>query len=135
MKLKLALAAALMTVGLAAPASAHYPPPWAPTWDLLGTRTVRHFAERDVIPAFGHRHYRELKVCAYNKPIRFYDLDVVFHNGGHQDVPVRAVLYPGQCTRAVDLFGYRRDIRFVSMAYETLGWHHGPRAFVRVYAR
>jgi hypothetical protein len=135
MKLKLALAGALLALGLAAPASAHVPGPWASSWDLLGTRTVRHFAERDTIPAFGHHRYRQVKICAYNKPIRFYDLDVVFRNGGHQDVTVRHVLYPGQCTRAVDLYGHRRDIQFVRMAYETLGWNHGSRAFVRVYAR
>jgi hypothetical protein len=135
MRLKLAIAGALLTLGLTAPASAHHPAPWAPSWDLLGTRTVRHFAEHDTIPAFGHQRYRQVKICAYNKPIRFYDLDVVFRNGGHQDVGVRHVLYPGQCTRAVDLNGHRRDIRFVRMAYETLGWNHGSRAFVRVYAR
>ena len=135
MTLKLALASALVAAGLATPASAHFPGPWAPSWDLLGTRSVRHFADRDVVPAYGHRHYSQIKICAYNKPIRFYDLDVVFHNGGHQDVPVRAVLAPGQCTRSVDLFGYRRDIQFVNMAYQTLGWNHGSRAFVRVYAR
>jgi hypothetical protein len=133
MKFKLALAGALLTLGLAAPASAHAPGPWA--WDLLGTRTVRYHAEHDTVPAYGHHRYRQLKICAYNKAIRFYDLDVVFRNGGHQDVPVRSVLAPGQCTRAIDLFGHRRDIRFVRMTYETLGWHHGSRAFVRVYAR
>ena len=136
MKLKLALAGVLLALSLAAPASAYAPPPFVPTWDLLGTRAVNQRAERDVVPAYGHRHYAQMKICAYQRPIRFYDLDVVFHNGGHQDVPVRAVLYPGQCTRAVDLYGNRRDIRFVSMAYETIGWHRfGHRAFVRVYAR
>lgn len=135
MKLKLALAGVLLTLGLAAPASAYHPGPWAPSWDLLGSRAVSHHGEFDTIPAYGHQRYRQLKVCAYNKPIRFYDLDVVFRNGGHQDVATRVVLYPGQCTRAIDLRGHRRDIRFVRMAYETLGWNRGSRAFVRVYAR
>jgi hypothetical protein len=135
MKLKLALAGAVLTLGLALPASAHVPGPWAPSWDLLGARTVRHFAEHDTIPAFGHRHYRQIKICAYNKPVRLYDLDVVFRNGGHQDVAVRNVLNPGQCTRSIDLYGQRRDVQFVHMAYQTLGWNHGSRAFVRVYAR
>ncbi|MFM9862626.1 MAG: hypothetical protein ACKVRO_03365 [Micropepsaceae bacterium] len=133
MKLKLVLAGALLTLGLAAPASASHPG-WQP-WDLLGTRVVNRHAERDVVPAYGHRHYRQIKICAYQRPIRFYDLDVSFRNGGHQDLAVRAVLNPGQCTRSIDLYGHRRDIRFVTMAYETLGWHRGSRAFVRVYAR
>ena len=136
MKFKLALAGALLTLGLTAPASAHtsYNPGWH-SWDLLGTRVVSRHAERDVVPAYGHRQYRQIKICAYQRPIRFYDLDVRFQNGGRQDLAVRAVLNPGQCTRAIDLRGYRRDIRFVSMAYETLGRGHGRRAFVRVYAR
>jgi hypothetical protein len=137
MKLKLALATALLAAGLAAPASAHIPGggPFGPSWDLLGARTVRHFAEADTILAAGHHRYRQIKLCAYQRPVRLYDLDVVFRNGGHQDASVRAVLLPGQCTRAIDLNGHRRDISFVRMAYETLGWHHGPRAFVRLYAR
>jgi hypothetical protein len=136
MKLKFALAGALLTLGLAAPASAHSPyhPGWQ-SWDLLGSRVVSRHAERDLVPAYGRRHYKQIKICAYQRPIRFYDVDVRFQNGGRQDVAVRAVLNPGQCTRAIDLYGHRRDIRFVSMAYETLGWHHGRRAFVRVYAR
>ena len=138
MKLKLALAGSLLAVGLAVPASAHPfpgPGPGAWNWDFLGQRVVRHFAENDAIPAYGHRHYRQIKLCAYQRPVRLYDLDVRFQNGGHQDVAVRAVLNPGQCTRAIDLNGFQRDIKFVHMAYETLGWHHGPRAFVRLYAR
>ncbi len=134
MKLKLALASVLFAAGLAAPASAA-PPPWSPAWDLLGSRAVSQRAERDVVPAYGHRHYAQIKICAYQRAIRFYDLDVAFHNGGQQDLAVRAVLPPGQCTRAIDLRGNRRDIRAVSMAYETLGWFRGSRAFVRVYAR
>ena len=134
MKLKLVLAGALLTLGLAAPASAAPFPGWQP-WDLLGTRAVSRNAERDVVPAYGHRQYRQIKICAYQRPIRFYDLDVSYRNGGHQDLRVRAVINPGQCTRAIDLRGNRRDIRFVTMAYETLGWFRGSRAFVRVYAR
>ena len=134
MKLKLALAGLLLSAGLAAPASAA-PPPWSPAWDLLGSRAVSQRAERDVVPAVGRRHYAQIKICAYQRPVRFYDLDVVFRNGGRQDLAVRAVLNPGQCTRAIDLRGNRRDIRHVTMAYETLGWARGRSAFVRVYGR
>lgn len=133
MKLKLALAAILLALGLAAPASATasgFQP-----WDLLGTRVVNQRAERDIVPAYGDHEYRQIKICAYQRAIRFYGLNVSYRNGGQQDLAVRAVLAPGQCTRSIDLRGHRRDIRFVTMAYETLGWHRGNRAFVRVYAR
>ncbi len=135
MKLKLLLAGVLLTLGLAAPASAHIPHHGGQSWQLIGTRDVRNHAEHDTIRAYGHAHYRQIKLCVYRKPVRLYDLDVVFHNGGHQDLGVRNVLYPGQCTRAIDLRGSRRDIRFVTMAYETLGRHFGRHAVVQVYAR
>ncbi len=135
MKLRLALFGTLLALGLAAPASARHwnPDPWG--WQLIGTRDVRNHAEYDAIPAFGHAHYRQIKLCVYRKPVRLYDLDVVFRNGGHQDVGGRSVLYPGQCTRSIDLHGHRRDIKFVSLAYETLGRPFGRHAVVQLYAR
>jgi hypothetical protein len=138
MKLKLAIASLLMTLGLVAPASAHGPSHsgWNnPNWDFIGAREVRHMTDHDRVFAQGHRQYNQVKICVYNRPIRFYDLDVVFNNGGHQDVQTRNVLLPGQCTRAIDLNGHRRDIRFVNMVYETTGRNFGPRAFVKVFAR
>ncbi|MCE9523111.1 MAG: hypothetical protein K8S25_11860 [Alphaproteobacteria bacterium] len=136
MKLKLALASVLLTLGLAAPASAQYSyPAWQSSWQLIGTRDVRHRAEYDTIFAHGYDRYRQVKLCVYQRPVRLYDLDVVFHNGGHQDLNVRHVLNPGECTRAIDLYGNRRNIKFVTMAYETIGRHFGRRAVVQVYAR
>jgi len=145
MKFKLALAALAIAAGFAGTASASVPGYGyghgygygygARSWQLVGTREVRHNAENDRIFARGRENFRQIKVCAFNRAVRFYDLDVVFHNGGHQDVNVRHVLQPGECTRAVDLFGHRRDIRFVNMAYETAGRGFGPRAVVQVYAR
>ena len=72
-------------------------------------------------------------LCVYNQPVRMYDLDVRFHNGGVQDVSVRNVIGAGQCTRAIDLNGQRRDIQSVSLAYRALGFGRG--ALVRVFAR
>jgi hypothetical protein len=142
MKLKLALAGALLALGLAAPAMAHgygpvahYPGGYA-SWELIGTRNVSFRIERDTIFAHGHDGHRQIKVCAYRQPVRLFDLDVRFRNGGHQDVPVRAVLYPGQCTRAIDLVGHRRDIRTVSFVYRSLpGFRHYRPAVVQVFAR
>lgn len=140
MKLKLAIASALLALGLAVPASAHgYGPGhgyggWQP-WQLLGTREVKHFGERDTIFTPGHQQFKQVKLCAYRRPVRLYDIDVVFRRGGHQDVNVRRVLNPGECTRSIDLYGHRRDIQLVQLAYETLGYPRGPGALVQVYAR
>ena len=140
MKLKLAIAGVVLALGLAVPASAHsYGPGYGyggwHTWQLLGTREVQHFGERDTIFTPGFQQYRQVKLCAYRRPVRLYDLDVVFRNGGHQDVRVRRILNPGECTRSIDLYGHRRDVQLVSLAYETIGYPRGPRAVVQVYAR
>jgi hypothetical protein len=81
-------------------------------------------------------------VCVYNKPVRFLDMDVRFGNGRSQDIGVRNVIGAGQCTRAIDLNGHRRDIRSVSFTYRTApGFHRTGNfgrfqpAYIRVYAR
>jgi hypothetical protein len=138
MKLKLAIASLLLAAGLVSPAAAFpHHGGWGGGygWDFLGAREVRHFTEQNRVFARGHRNYSQVKICVYNRPIRLYDLDVVYANGGHQDLRVRSVLRPGECTRAMDLRGFRRDIRFVNMVYQTAGRDFGPRAMVRVFAR
>ena len=138
MKIATALTGLMLTLGLIAPASAHprFGGGWGPgSWDVIGTREVQHRTDRDRIFAAGPQRYSQVKLCVYNRPIRLYDLDVVFHNGGHQDVSTRNFLRPGECTRAIDLNGDRRNIQFLNMVYETTGPNFGPRAFVRVFAR
>jgi hypothetical protein len=144
MKIKLALASLLVAAGLAAPASAHsysYHPHahhvgfGGPQWDFLGAREVNHFSEQDRIYAQGFRKYSQVRICVYNRAVRMQDVDVVFRNGGHQDLQVRHFLRPGECTRAIDLAGNRRDIRFLNLFYQTAGRNFGPKAVVRVFAR
>jgi len=138
MKLSLVISGLLLTLGLVAPASAHAPfgSAWGPGhWQVIGTRAVAHHTDHDRVFASGPARYSQVKLCVYNRPIRLYDLDVVFHNGGHQDVPTRSFLRPGECTRDIDLNGDRRNIQFVNMVYETTGRYYGPDAFVRVFAR
>jgi len=145
MNIKLALASLVLAAGLAAPASAHPAYPYGHThqigfggghhWQFLGAREVNHFSERDRVFAQGNRKFNQVKICAYNRAIRMQDVDVVFANGGRQDIAVRQFLRPGECTRALDLRGNRRDIRFVNMLYQTAGRNFGPKGMVRVYAR
>lgn len=138
MKLSLAISGLLLTLGLVAPASAHDPfhdRSRPGHWELIGTRAVAHRNDHDRVFASGPARYSQVKLCVYNRPIRLFDLDVVFHNGGNQDVPTRAFLRPGECTRDIDLNGDRRNIQFVNMTYETMGRYYGPDAFVRVFAR
>jgi len=152
MKLKLALAGALLTFGLATPALAapgggYGPQPAAyhghrqAAWELIGSQSVSLRKERDTIFARGNDRHRQIMICVYRAPVRMFDVDVRFKNGGHQDANVRQTFRAGTCTRAIDLKGNRRDIKTVSMAYKTIpGFKFGPRGFgqtavVRVYAR
>ena len=143
MNIKLALASLLVAAGLAAPAAAHSPYPYphhvgfggGHSWEFLGAREVNHFSEVDRIHAQGFRKYSQVKICVSNRAVRMQDVDVVFRNGGHQDLQVRHFLRPGDCTRPLDLAGYRRDIRFLNLVYQTAGRNFGPRAVVRVFAR
>jgi len=129
MKAKLLLVGALMlfsTVANAAPAAA---------WDLLGERVVSDRMDHDVIGVPGHQRYRQIKICVYRHPVRVYDVDVFFRNGGHQDVSVRSRINPGDCTRNIDLNGNRRDINRISLRYEETSFGRRRTATVRVFAR
>lgn len=145
MNLKLILAGALLSLGLAAPALAHgggsgHGPGYRPgSWELIGTRQVDFRTERDRVAVRGYERFRQIKVCVYNRPVHFLDMDVRFANGGRQDIHVRDVIRPGDCTRAIDLRGHRRDLHAVSFIYRSLGGHrrvaYGHRAIVQVFAR
>ena len=143
MNIKLALAGLVVAAGLAAPASAYSPYSYSHhvgfggghSWQFLGAREVSHFSERDRIFAQGNQRFSQVKICVSNRAVRMQDIDVVFRNGGHQDLQVRHFLRPGECTRALDLRGNRRDIRFLNLVYQTAGRNFGPKAVVRVFAR
>lgn len=145
MKTKLALAGILLSFGLATPALAHgggygYGPGYhRGAWELIGTRQVDFRTERDRVAVRGYERFRQIKVCVYNRPVHFLDMDVRFANGGHQDIHVRDVIRPGDCTRAIDLRGHRRDLHAISFIYRSLGRYHriahGQKAIVQVFAR
>lgn len=105
----------------------------AAAWDLVGARDVRDRTDRDTIALEGHRQFQRIKLCVYRQPVHFYDLDVRFQNGGHQDVSIRSRINPGECTRAIDLNGDDRDITTISMLYEETSYRR-RHATVRVFA-
>lgn len=102
-------------------------------WDNIGTRRASDRMEIDTITVSGHRAYRRVKVCVYRHPVHFRDMDIVFDNGGHQDVSIAARIAPGDCTRVIDLDGGARDIRSIRFVYEEDSIRR-RRATVRVYA-
>jgi hypothetical protein len=121
---KLLAAALISTAAAASPALA---------WDEIATREVTDRYDVDVVNLPGDRKFARVKVCVYHNPVHFYDFDIFFKNGGHQDVSVRARINPGECTRAIDLKGGRRNIERIKFKYEETSWFVG-RAVVRVFA-
>lgn len=117
---------------LAAAAAAALTTP-AFAWDLLGARDVLDRVDHDSISLPGQRSFERIRLCAYERPVHLIDVDVHFANGGHQDVPVRARVQPGQCTRAIDLVGDDRNISSVSMTYEANTRRRGVHATIRLY--
>jgi hypothetical protein len=120
-----AVCAFLAAAALASPAAA---------WDQVGVRQVRDHTERDTITLNGPRQFERIKLCVYRNPVHFYDLDVRYANGGHQDVSIRQRINPGQCTRVIDLNGDDRNITTVSMLYEETSWGRRRTATVRLFA-
>ncbi|MCE9524015.1 MAG: hypothetical protein K8S25_16480 [Alphaproteobacteria bacterium] len=112
MKTKLLLASAMLALSAAATASP------AAAWDQIGVRDVKDRPEADLVVVEGHKHYSRIKLCVYRHPVKFYDLDVNFHNGGHQDVQIRSRINAGGCTRNIDLEGGNRDINTIKIVYE-----------------
>lgn len=103
-------------------------------WDLLGEREVRDHTDRDSIISWGHLRHRRLRVCVSGHAVRFYSLAVIFFGDGHQDLPVRALIPSGRCTRDIQLVGGARDVSMVKMTYETFSLGQGT-ATVQVYAQ
>jgi hypothetical protein len=102
-------------------------------WDEVGVRQVRDRTERDTIALNGPRQFDRIKLCVYRNPVHFYDLDVRYANGGHQDVSIRQRINPGECTRSIDLNGADRNITTVSMVYEETSWGRRRTATVRLF--
>lgn len=123
--LRMLAGAVVLAAALATPAHAE--------WTLLGTRDVRDAVDRDSIGLPGGRQFSRIKLCAAQRPVHLIDVDVHFANGGHQDVPVRARLRPGDCTRNLDLTGDDRNITRVDMVYEANTRRRGVHATIRLF--
>lgn len=148
MSIKLTLAAATLALGFATPSFAApafnggfgYPHQAKPAaWELVGQRSVSFRSEREQIQVHGRDRHKQIMVCVYNAPVRIADLGVTFKNGGKQDLAVRNVINAGQCTRAIDLKGQKRDIKSVNMKVQSVGFFKpaafGRGAIVKVFAR
>lgn len=107
-------------------------------WLLLGEKMVSRAGDEDIVTTDGEDLFSKIRICVQRRSVRFHDLDVVFGNGGSQDLQIRRVIQPGQCTRDIDIRGEARYIDQVILNYRTIGAYGsetsvGPQAIVEVY--
>ena len=89
-------------------------------WTVLGSRTVKFSADRDVIPVTGSQGtFKRLKLRVKKSGIRVMDMKVHFGDGSVHDVSIRKFIKAGGETRVIDLPGSARVIRKVVLTYKT----------------
>jgi hypothetical protein len=128
----------LMVATVGAAAAALAVPASAQRWNDHGWRTIAYKTvdgrDTDIINAPGRTRQSAVRLCTINAPIRLRDFDIRFANGGTQDAHTRARLGAGQCSRAIDLRGNRRDIDRIRLRYEPIG-RGFRRPLIRVQVR
>lgn len=122
----------LLTAATFALSAAAMTTPAQAAWVQVAERQVTDRIDIDNIVLPGPVRYTRLKICVFDNPVHFYDMDVFFQNGGHQDASLRQRINPGDCTRNIDLKGGARNITRIRLKYEETSWFIG-RATVRVF--
>jgi hypothetical protein len=124
-----------LRVGSAAPPPAAPPP--APAWDpkgwtLLGERSVGGRTDRDRIHVGRHDgRFTRLMMVVQDSDLELLDFAVSFGRGAPFRPQVTHFFREGQRTRAIDLPGDDRTIRYIDLRYRNLPG--GGRAKVSVY--
>ncbi len=125
--MKRLIAVAAIATGMlafAAPASAQ--------WVRLGAQQVGDHRDKDIMRLSHKGVFRRLRVCVRRRAVRFFDFDVVFANGGKQDLQIRKRVGPGLCVGPFDLRGKQRRIDQIILRYETFR-EKGEQAVVTIY--
>ena len=120
-----ALALIALAASAAAPASAN---------TFLGARVAADTSDVDVISVPGPALFREVRFCVANRTVHFNDVDVSFALGGSQDLGVRRIVTPGNCTGWFNLRGPVRNIDQIRFQYQTVV-NPGPQALVTAHGR
>jgi hypothetical protein len=110
------LAIALMTAAgaVASTSASAQPAPWVP----LGCQSVGFNVDRDVLRVDRRGFYTAIRLRVSGNDVRFFDLKVVYGNGDHDDIPVRAVVRAGGQSGTLDLKGGVRSVVRIEMVYE-----------------
>ncbi|MBY4893350.1 hypothetical protein KUL25_11300 [Rhodobacteraceae bacterium N5(2021)] len=101
---------------------------------FLGARMAADTSDVDIISVPGPALVREVRFCVVNCAVHFGDVDVRFAIGTSQDLPVRRIVRPGNCTNWLDLRGPVRNIDEIRFRYQTIV-NAGPQAIVTAHGR
>ncbi|MEX3014214.1 hypothetical protein [Gymnodinialimonas hymeniacidonis] len=101
---------------------------------FLGARVAADTSDVDVISVPGPALFREVRFCVANRAVHFGDVDVSFALGGSQDLGVRRIVRPGNCTGWFNLRGPVRNIDQIRFQYQTIV-NPGSQAVVTAFGR
>ncbi len=122
----------LKTLAIVAIAASAAMPAAANTF--LGARIAADTSDVDVISVPGPALFSEVRFCVVNRAVHFGDVDVSFALGGSQDLNVRRIVRPGNCTGWFNLRGPVRNIDEIRFRYQTIV-NAGPQALVTAHGR
>lgn len=103
-------------------------------WQTIGRKSVSGSVDHDRIEVRGKERFRKVRVCSVNRAFELRQMTANFANGGSQRFDVGMIVRDGNCTRAFDLSGRRRNITTMNFTYSRLGWG-GTRPQLIVQAR
>lgn len=106
------------------------------SWDYIGSRRVNWLVDHDTLHVgLLQGGFEKLRIRVRGNGLFMYNLKVVYHNGGVQNVPLRFHFQQGTHSRVVSLAGVNnRIIRRIEMSYGKPFNGNGP-TWVDVYAK
>lgn len=103
------------------------------SWRVIAEQTVGKNGDSDIVRIVGRERYSQVRLCVTRRAMHLNDFSVQFGNGKRQSLSLKANFRPGQCSRAIDLKGERRNIETVMLNYRRLPGDGAP--LVRIQAR
>ncbi len=130
----LALALALVLLGLSTTADVEAADRGEGRWTSLGELHVKDRVERDTLNVGAKRGtFDSIRLKVKRRAIQFRSLTIHFENGAEQEVSLRSVIPAGQSSRVIDLEGGQRAIDKIVFVYDAQTPKRGKSARIHVF--